>query len=486
MNNRLFFAIIFCFVAVVSYGQDPVPAPQPPDSTELAIAEEEILFKETDSASFAFYALPTDLEYIPGNDLPAVVEDRLGCLQKTIPLTYNDRVHSFINYFTVRDREYTRMVATRREVYFPLFEKYLAKYGLPDELKYLSIIESGLNPKAVSRARAVGLWQFMGPTGRHFGLQSDWFIDDRMDPEKATEAACKYLKQLYGMFGDWELALASYNAGPGNVKKAIRRSGYKKNFWQAYPYMPRETRSYVPQFVAIIYAMNYMDEHNFYEVGEEVMMPYDTLHIDRFFNFETFANLTGICIEDLQMLNPSVQRNAVPYKGKKQTVRIPLIAKEVLATNRYGILDSASRVGQKELEMLAKTSEESTYGRDRIVYRVKSGDVLGSIAMRYHVSVANIRRWNNLSGNTIRVNQRLNIWLKQPAGGAVATAAKTPLAKPAAPLPVPGSKTYTVQEGDTLWDISRKFEGLTIDKLKSLNNLTSNKLQPGQKLIVAQ
>lgn len=221
MSNRLFFAIVLSFVSVVVYGQVPVPVPvpQPPDSTELAIAEEEILFKETDSASFAFYALATNVEYIPGNDLPAVVEDRLSCIQKTIPLTYNDRVHSFINYFTVRDREYTRMVATRREIYFPLFEKYLAKYGLPDELKYLSIIESGLNPKAVSRARAVGLWQFMGPTGRHFGLQSDWFIDDRMDPEKATEAACLYLKQLYGMFGDWELALASYNAGPGNVKK---------------------------------------------------------------------------------------------------------------------------------------------------------------------------------------------------------------------------------------------------------------------------
>lgn len=233
--------------------------------------------------------------------------------------------------------------------------------------------------------------------------------------------------------------------------------------------------------------MNYMDEHNFYDVGEEVMMPSDTLHVNRFFNFETFANLTGICIEDLQMLNPSVQRNAVPYKGKKQIVRIPLIAKEVLATNRFAILDSASKVGKKELEMLAKTSEESTYGRDNIVYRVKSGDVLGSIAMRYNVSVANLRKWNNLSGNTIRVNQRLNIWLKQPAGGTTpVVVAKTTQPKPAEVLPVPGSKTYTVQEGDTLWDISRKFEGLTIEKLKSLNNLTSNKLQPGQKLIVAQ
>ena len=483
MKNRLFFAGILSFVSAIAYAQDPVP--EPADTTEIAIAEDEILFKEIeDSASFAFYALPTDIEHIPGDDLPALIEDRLGCIQKTIPLTYNDRVHSFINYFTVRDREYTRMVATRRQVYFPLFEKYLAKYGLPEELKYLSIIESGLNPKAVSRARAVGLWQFMGPTGRHFGLQSDWFIDDRMDPDKATEAACKYLKELYGMFGDWELALASYNAGPGNVKKAIRRSGYKKNFWEAYAYLPRETRSYVPQFVAIIYAMNYLDDHNFYDIGEEVLMPSDTLHIKKFLNFETFANLTGICLEDLQLLNPSIQRNAIPGRPHLQVIRVPLIAKEVLAFNRYAILDSASKVGKKGLEMLAKTSEGSTYGRDRIMYRVKSGDVLGSIAIRYNVRVADIRKWNNLSGNTIRVNQRLNIWLRQPQGGA--SSVVTEKAKPAIVLPMPGSKTYTVQEGDTLWDISRKFEGLTIEKLKSLNNLSSNKLQPGQKLIVAQ
>lgn len=486
MKKGLFFAIALSVVVCVAYGQEPVP--EPADTTEIAIAEEEILFKEIeDSASFAFYALPTNIEYIPGDDSPALVRQRLECIQNQIPLTYNDRVHAFINYFTVRDREYTRMVATRREIYFPLFEKYLAKYGLPDELKYLSIIESALNPKAVSRARAVGLWQFMSPTGRHYGLQHDWFVDDRMDPDKATEAACKYLRDLYNMFGDWELALASYNAGPGNVRKAIRRAGYKKNFWEAYAYLPRETRSYVPQFVAITYAMNYLDDHNFYDISEEVPMPSDTLHVKKFLNFETFANLTGICLEDLQMLNPSIQRNAVPYKGKVHVIRVPLISKEVLAFNRYAILDSASQVGQKELEMLAKNSEGSTYGRDKVLYRVKSGDVLGSIAIRYNVRVADIRKWNNLSGNTIRVNQRLNIWLRQPAGGVptTTTVASTKPSTPTAPLPIPNSKTYTVQPGDTLWDISRKFEGLTIDKLKTLNNLSGSKLQPGQKLIIA-
>lgn len=451
------------------------------DTLEIAAAEEEILFKE-DTSTFAFYELPTEIEYIPGDDLPAVVREKLECIEKTIPLIYNDRVHSFINYFTVRDREYTRMVAGRKNLYFPLFEKYLAKYGLPDELKYLAIIESGLNPKAVSRARAVGLWQFMSPTGRHYGLQHDWYMDDRMDPEKSTEAACRYLRDLYGMFHNWELALASYNAGPGNVKKAIRRSGYKKTFWEVYNYLPRETRSYVPQFVAIIYAMNYLDDHNFYNIGQELHMPYDTLNVSKFLHFNTFANLTGICMEDLQKLNPSIQRNALPDVAKKYTIKIPVIAKESLILNRFAILDSASKVGKKELEVLAKNTEGSTYGRDRVVYRVKSGDVLGGIAIRYNVRVNDIRKWNNLRGNTIHVGQRLNIWLKQPMNGSTVVASAP---KQVAPVPVPDSKTYIVQQGDTLWDISQKFQGLTIDKIKQLNNLTNSKIQPGQKLVIA-
>lgn len=452
------------------------------DTLEIAIAEQEILYKE-DTANFAFYELPTEVEYVPGDDHPDIVRDRLSCIERLIPLEYNERVHGFINYFTVRDREYTRMVAARQNIYFPLFEKYLAKYGLPDELKYLAIIESGLNPKAVSRARAVGLWQFMSPTGRHYGLHHDWYMDERMDPEKSTDAACRYLRDLYSMFHNWELALASYNAGPGNVKKAIRRSGYKKSFWEVYKYLPRETRSYVPQFVAIIYAMNYLDEHNFYNIGYEMPMPHDTLTVNKFLHFNTFANLTGVCLEDLQKLNPSIQRNAVPLINKKYTINVPVIAKENLMLDRVAILDSASKVGQKELEALAKNSEGSTYGRDRIVYRVKSGDVLGGIAMRYKVRVNDIKKWNNLAGNTIRVGQRLNIWLRQPPANSVI--ASTVPKKQISPLPIPGSKTYVVQNGDTLWDISQKFEGLTIEKIKQLNNLTNSKIQPGQKLVIA-
>ena len=478
--------ILFMFLSTLAFSQDlPEAIIQPLDSVvvdslEVAQAEEDMLYKE-DTADYVFYSLPTELEYIPGDDDPVVLKDRLSCVQNNIPLVYNDKIHAFINYFTVRDREYTRLMMRRKNLYFPLFEKYLAKYKLPDELKYLAIIESGLNPRAVSRVRAVGLWQFMSATGRYYGLNNNWYIDERMDPEKSTDAACRYLRDLYRMFNDWELALAAYNTGPGNVRRAIRRSGYKKSFWEIYPNLPRETRSYVPQFVAIIYTMNHLEEHNFFDEGEEMLVRSDTVHVSKFVNFETLAGLTGACLDDLQKLNPAIQRNAVPETEKSFVIRIPITAKEQLSENRFAILDSASKVGKKELELLAKTMEGSTYGRERIVYKVRNGDVLGSIAMRHRVKVADIKKWNNLRSDVIRSGQRLNIWVKGNTSTAVAS---TRTSTQPATKNLQGQKTYTVQPGDTLWDISKKFNGLTIEKIKSLNKLPNSKIQPGQKLIV--
>jgi membrane-bound lytic murein transglycosylase D len=419
--------------------------------------------------------LPSDLEYIPAEETPELLADRLLCLQKTIPLEFNEKVSAFINYFTVRDREYTRMVLRRRNNYFPLFEKYLAQYNLPEELKYLSIIESGLNPKAVSRARAVGLWQFMSGTGRYLGLRSNWYIDERMDPEKSTDAACRYLTMLYSMFHDWPLALAAYNSGPGTVYRAIRRSGYKKTFWEIYPHLPKETRAYVPQFVAIIYAVNYADEHNLVEPSQDGFPTSDTLVVRKFFYFDTFAHLTGTCVEDLQKLNPSIQRNAVP-EGTSFVLRIPNAAKQKLNENRLTILDSASKAGRQEIEMLARNSTGSTYGREAISYTVRSGDGLGIIAYSFNVSMEDIKKWNNLNSNLIHPGKQLTIWIKPKT-------TSTPF-QASSPLATSDGMMYTVQPGDTLWDISRKFQGLTIEKIKTLNNLKSNKLKPGQKLII--
>jgi membrane-bound lytic murein transglycosylase D len=238
----------------------------------------------------------------------------------------------------------------------------------------------------------------------------------------------------------------------------------------------------VPQFVAITYTMNYLDEHNFYNEGEEMLVTSDTLHVKNYLHFETFANLTNACLEDLQRLNPSIQHNALPQSNKHYILYVPKESKDLLALNRLAILDSASKVGRNELQVLAKKSEGSIYGRDRMVYKVRSGDVLGSIAMRHGVRVNDLKKWNNMRSNTIRVGQRLNIWLRQSAASStsVVASAKTN----SNPIPVPNSKTYTVQPGDTLWNISRKFEGLTIEKIKSLNKLDNTKLQPGQKLII--
>ena len=465
----------FTFLSIFVYSQDENETTVI-DSLEVAVAEEEMLYK-TDTTDFVYYALPTDLEYIPGDDHPMIVEDRLRCLERNMPLHYNDKVHAFINYFTIRDREYTRMVMRRKNLYFPLFEKYLAKYNLPDELKYLSIIESGLNPRAVSRARAVGLWQFMSATGKYYGLSNDRYIDERMDPEKSTDAACRYLRDLYGMFKDWELALAAYNTGPGNVRKAIRRSGYRKTFWEIYQYLPRETRAYVPQFVAMIYTMNYLDDHNFIEGGEELPVVADTLHVKNHLHFETFASLTGTCIEDLQKLNPSILHAAVPVSGKSVVINVPATAKERLFTDRVAILDSAASAGRKELEVIAR-AYASQMEETRVVYKVRRGDVLGSIAIKHRVTVAQIKKWNNLHSNMIREGQLLKIYRKgaAPASSTVASTATR--------QPLNGTQTYTVQPGDTLWTISRKFDGLTIEKIKSLNNLEGSKIQPGQKLIL--
>lgn len=396
---------LFTFIGVVALAQ----VPSPPDSIAEEVESEVLAIDSLSDPSW--FALPMEYEYIPAEETPELVIDRLACLQQTIPLPYNSNIHGFINFFTIRNRDYTRLMLRRKDLYFPLFESKLAKYNLPQELKYLSIIESGLNPRAVSRASAVGLWQFMSYTGRYFDLHNDWYFDDRMDPEKSTEAACRYLSQLYKMFHNWELALAAYNSGPGTVKRAIRRSGYKKTFWEIYNYLPRETRSYVPQFVAIIYAMNYAEEHNMIEPALERVIPHDTLIVRKFLHLDAFAKLTGTCTEELLQLNPSVRHNAIPENGKKFILKLPSGAKAELEKNRTAILDAASKSGRKQFETLAKNEIGDTYGRELVIYSVKYGDALGLIAQRYRVRIDDLRKWNKLKGNMIRTGQRLNIWV---------------------------------------------------------------------------
>ncbi len=416
-------------------------------------------------------------EYIPDLSYDEVA-DRIVCLEANVPLSYNKVVKSFIDYFTIRDREYTKLMMQKVNLYFPIFEYYLEKHGLPEELKYLSIIESGLNPIARSRVGAAGLWQFMPATGRLFKLYQDFYIDERLDPYKSTEAACLYLKSLYKNFKDWELVLAAYNAGPGKVRRAIRRSGYKKDFWEIYDYLPRETRSYLPQFVAMIYVLNHQAEHNlkvdyvFYPIKS------DTIHVSHYADLQSIAQQLNVCYDDLKSLNPSLRRGAIPPHARNFPLRIPVDKMPQLTANRKLILDSAAINGQEELAKLASNQPGSTYGRHKVRHRVRSGEVLGSIAQKYHVRVSDIRKWNNIHGNLIRAGQSLSIWVNPTEQKTLASN------QPAIPKDVPASKTHLVQPGDTLWEISLQYKGLTIEKLKKLNNLQNNKIKPGQTLII--
>ena len=410
------------------------------------------------------------------------IEYRLAQLENEVALNLNTRVKAFIDYFTVRNRPYTRQAISDAYYFFPIFEKYLEEHGLPEELKYLSIIESGLNPRAVSRAGAAGLWQFVPSTGRIYKLHQDWYVDERLDPFKATEAACKYLKQLYNQFNDWELALAAYNSGPGRVRRAIRRSGYKKKFWDIYRYLPRETRSYVPQYVAILYALNHAEEHNLHIEEPNYKIEYDTVLVSQYFHLPTFASQINVCMDDMEKLNPHVKRRALPDDVKNFSLKVPIDVREAVVTNRTVLYDTAGKVGKKELQYLARNSVGSTFGRDRIVHRVKSGDVLGTIAMKYRVRVSDIRKWNRLRGNLIRIGQRLNIWVLPSYQSRVYS---QPVAKTKQiPVNLDGKKVYYVEPGDTLWDISRKYEGLTIEKIKKLNNLKTSSIKPGQPLVI--
>ncbi len=438
----------------------------------------------SDSLSYEFFYYPSyDYEYIPDATYDEVKE-RIENIESKIPLNYNTTVKAFIDYFTVKDREYTKGVLGKMHLYFPIFEKYFEKYNIPDEIKYLSIVESGLNPVIRSRVGAVGLWQFMPETGRLYGLNIDWYFDERMDPEKSTEAACKYLRELYNYFDDWELALAAYNAGPGKVRRAIRRSGYKKNFWEIYRYLPRETRSYVPQFIAIMYVANFSEEHNFYiDEYKDYLPESDTILVSDFLYFKTFADLTGICPEDLERLNPIVRRNAIPETAKNFALRIPAYIKENFNLNRAYILDSARNTGKDEMEYLARNEVGSTYGRDKLIHTVRSGEVLGIIAEKYKVGLSDIKSWNNLSSNMIRINQKLVIWVNPNYYEHVNNSTPDMVIQ-VTPQPIPSSKIHMVQPGDSLWKISQQYEGLSIEKIKELNNLKDNKIVPGQKLIV--
>jgi len=389
---------------------------------------------------------------------------------------YNPSLESVIkSYLKNRRRSIERLMALS-EYYFPTFERELDNQNIPLEIKYLAIVESALKPKARSRVGATGLWQFMFATGKQFGLDVSSYVDERSDPIKSTVAASKYLASLYRIFGDWDLALAAYNSGPGNVSKAIRRSGGYKNYWNIRPHLPRETAGYLPAFLATMYIFEYAEEHGFQPHQPNYrQIETDTIHVKQMITLDQVSEMTDIKIEELQFLNPSYKLDIIPFiEGENYSLTLPRSAIGKFANNEKQIYAFA----KSEFDKREKPLPEFTEAKSQIRYRVKSGDYLGKIARRYGVRVSDLKRWNGLRSNNLRIGQRLTIHPRRPH----TTTSKKSVSSSKKVTPKGTPSTYTVKSGDSLWSISQKFPGVSVQNLKDWNDISGNKLKPGMKL----
>lgn len=357
---------------------------------------------------------------IGGPELPdSFYIKRLQSINSLIDLPYNNIVRSFIKAYTEKKRDKVEVMLGLTDYYFPMIEEILDMYQLPQELRFLPVIESALNPRAVSRAGATGLWQFMYGTGRMYNLTINSFIDERRDPIAATHAACRFLKDLYSIYGDWTLVIAAYNCGPANVNKAIRRSGGKRNYWDIYFHLPRETRGYVPAFIAASYTYYFYKEHNLQPKPITLPPVTDTIIVNNMLHLQQIAEVLDYPIELLRDLNPQYKIDIIPAKGKSYVLRLP---KEMVGPfldkekEIYAYKDSVffnQKILANPSRFTASYQHEVPPGSIRFVYKVKEGDVLGSIAERYNVSVSQLKEWNNLYRNLIRVGQRLIIYVPE-------------------------------------------------------------------------
>ncbi|MGV6845221.1 MAG: LysM peptidoglycan-binding domain-containing protein [Lutibacter sp.] len=418
---------------------------------------------------------PTDLVELPTDTL----KKRLILLDQKSPfhIEYNPQLESIIKSYLKRRRSTFSNLLEKARYYFPLFEQQLSKYNIPLEVKYLAIVESALRPRAMSRVGAAGLWQFMYQTGKQYHLNISSYVDERYDPLRATEAACKYLKNLYQIFGDWDLALAAYNSGPGNVSKAIRRSGGSKNYWNIRYNLPMETAGYLPAFYATLYILEYAKVHHIYAKNDALaQFQTDTVQVKQLLTFAQIHQAIGVPIKMLQFLNPQYKLDIIPFvKGKHYELKLPIKYIGKFVNNESQIYALAKAEDQKREKPLPKYFEMN----QRIRYRVRSGDYLGRIANKYGVSVASIKRWNHLRSTRLKIGQRLTIYPKRIPNIAhkkrTSTKAKT----------VKKGKyiLYTVKTGDSLWLIAQKFSNVSVKNLKDWNNIWSIKhLKPGTKL----
>lgn len=427
---------------------------------------------ESSSKSENIYNYPKG--YVP--TFPdSVYAERIAKLrsQTTIELVYNNHVKSFIDVYAVKKRDHMCKILGLADIYFPMFEQALDKYDIPLEIKYLAVVESALNPRAGSHAGAKGLWQFMYATGKTYKLNVTSLVDDRMDPVKATEAACQHLLDLYNKYDDWFLALAAYNSGGGNVNKAIRRAGGLKNYWAIWPFLPKETRGYVPAFIAVNYVMSYSQEHNLYPTDPGIMADgVDSVTIRQPLHFDQLHEMLNIPMEDIKFFNPQYKASIIPANAKTpMSLRLPEKYIDSFLVHEKEVYNFKTKKGIDR----AKLEEEMKKVSDRSVHIVKSGESLGSIANKYRISVNQLKTWNKLKGTTIYPGQKLIVY----SSGA-------PMAQAGNSKPVERSteqKTHTVKSGENLSIIAKKYK-CTVTNLKEWNNLKSTKLSIGQKLKV--
>lgn len=446
--------------------------------------------------------LPTDL-----------LKQRLQAMNGKSPfnIEYNQGLENIIKSFLKnRKKSFSRLMSLS-EYYFPIFEDAFAKQNVPLEIKYLAVVESALNPKAVSKMGATGLWQFMYGTGKQYALKIDSYIDERSDPLRATAAASEYMTKMFSIFGDWELVLASYNSGPGNVTKAIRRSGGKTKYWDIRSHLPKETQGYVPAFLATMYLFEYHKEHGINPQRAVVKnFETDTVQIKSQMSFKQIADLLDMPQSQIQLLNPSYKLNVVPfYQGEEHYLRLP---KEKIATfvsnedkiYAYVAYQAQNKTIPVQLAMrtaprakyMAKAKEKEESSKEIQFYKVRKGDNLGAIAEKYNVSIVDLKKWNNLKSNSVAFGRNLKIKseieavVKNPkeAKATLAIDKKSEEAIASADDKDKNnaqSQEYVVAAGDNLGNIAKKF-GMTIAELKELNSLTSNNIGLGKTLVISK
>jgi membrane-bound lytic murein transglycosylase D len=444
-------------------------------------------FLKNDSGENSGISGTGEIPYFPDS----VYRDRITgmSLQSPFEYVYNADVRKFIDLYAYKKRGLTARVLGLSQIYFPLFEEQLDKYNMPLELKYLAVIESALNPVANSRAGAKGLWQFMYGTGKVYGLKISSYTDDRFDPVKSTVAACQHLTDLYEIYGNWSLALAAYNSGAGNVNKAIRRAGGAKNFWVIQKYLPRETRSYVPAFIAASYVMTYASEHRIFAVDPGILFyEIDTVTVKNPLTFDQISEMLKIPYEEVQFLNPAFKQGVIPATPEtpyKLRLRKKYIGDFINNENSLYAYKTKSGIEKDSLMTLALRNN-----RETIEYRVKSGETMAGIAKKFHMSIAEMKSLNSLKKNYVRPKQHLLVYngpAKSKFPENLATQNSSPAAinsepvKETPPLSSAGPVVYIVKQGECLALIAQKH-GCTVENLMTWNNLKNQNILVGQKL----